>query len=53
LNNPIAWVFSRLFNSNRAANLKRIREVGRENFAKEMAELERPSFPRRGREDAK
>jgi len=47
LNNPIAWVFSVLFNSNRSANLKHIREIGREAYAKEMAEAGRMSLPRK------
>lgn len=47
MNNIISKVFSLLFNSNRAACLRRIRSVGRENFAREMAALGRPSLPRR------
>jgi hypothetical protein len=47
LNNPISWIFSVLFNSNRSMNLKRIREVGREVYAKEMAEAGRMSLPRK------
>jgi len=48
LNNRIAQVYSLLFNSDRGAGLKRIREVGKAAYAKEMAALGRPS-PRRTR----
>ena len=50
LNNPIAWVFSLIFDSNRAACLRRIRAVGRANYAKEMADLGRQSLPRATKE---
>lgn len=50
LNNPVAWVFSLLFNSNRAACLRRIRAVGRTDYAKEMATLGRQSLPRSTKE---
>ena len=52
LNNPISKVFAFFFNSNRAACLRRIRSVGRENFAREMAALGRPSLPRKAKENA-
>jgi hypothetical protein len=51
LNNPIAWVFSLLFDSNRAACLRRIRAVGRTDYAKEMVALERQSLPRSTKEN--
>jgi len=47
LHNPIATVFSFIFNSNRPACLRRIREVGREGYAREMAAQEKQSIPRR------
>jgi hypothetical protein len=47
VNNPISKVFSLIFNSDRAACLRRIRKIGRENFAREMTDLGRPSLPRR------
>ena len=47
MNNAISKIFGLLFNSNRAECLRRIRAVGRESFAREMAALGRPSLPRK------
>ena len=45
-NNPMAKIFSFIFRSNRPACIARIREVGEDAFAKEMAETGRPTLPR-------
>lgn len=44
--NWISRVFGFVFRSNRAACIDRIREVGRESFAREMSERGRHSLPR-------
>ncbi len=45
-NNPMARFFSFIFRSNRPACIARIRAVGEDGFAKEMAALGRPTLPR-------
>ena len=45
-NNPWARFFSFIFRSNRPACIARIRAVGEEVFAREMAERGRPTLPR-------
>jgi hypothetical protein len=44
--NFVSRIFGFVFRSNRPACIARIREVGRETFAKEMAEGRRQSLPR-------
>ena len=51
LHNPISTVFSFVFNSNRPACLRRIRQVGRESYAREMAAQGKQSLPRRNPKD--
>jgi hypothetical protein len=46
-NNWIAKLIGLLLNSNRQAGIVRIRAVGIESFAREMAEQKRQSLPRR------
>jgi hypothetical protein len=48
-NNPVARLFGLVFNSNRAACVARIRELGPERYAAEMASRRLQSLPRRGR----
>jgi hypothetical protein len=45
-NNPISRVFGFIFRSNRKACIERLKGVGRERFAAEMAELRKHSLPR-------
>lgn len=45
-NNPLSKLFAFIFRSNRKAGVDRIRAVGREQFAIELAELKRHSLPR-------
>jgi len=46
LNNPVSWVFSLIFRSDRPAGIRFIREKGRKAFATEMARQGRPSMKR-------
>jgi hypothetical protein len=45
-NNPVARFFSFVFRSNRKACIERIRAVGEETFAREMAAMGRPTLRR-------
>ena len=45
-NNPLSRVFGFIFRSNRKAGVDRIRSVGRDRFAAELAGLKRHSLPR-------
>ena len=47
-NNPIAAVIGFLFNSDRAAGIRLVRERGREEFARILTESGRQALPRRG-----
>lgn len=47
LNNFVARIFGLILNSNRGACILRIREVGAEDYAAEMAASRRQSLPRR------
>lgn len=46
-NSFMAKVFGFIFKSDRRACIERIREIGTEAFAKEMADIRVPSIPRR------
>jgi hypothetical protein len=48
LDNPIARVFGLLFNSDRAASLLKLRELGPTEYASFMAQRRRVALPRRG-----
>jgi hypothetical protein len=45
-NNPVSRVFGFIFRSNRKACVERIKTVGREQFAGELAALKKHSLPR-------